>query len=242
MLKNTLLYAIDLVYNVVGVIDMPTPLIPLCVLAVLLPVFLIVEYKSTSVWWKLTLKTACSLCFVAAAVLSAATSPNGWRGWHGIFLLAFLLSMAGDVLLAVPIKRSLPAGLGAFFAAQCCFAEAFAVRWGLSLWDSLAFAVLAGASLATLLKAPRMDFGPMKFPALLYAVALSAMTAKALSGVYIAGWGLGWVAAAGGLLFFASDVILSFIVFGKRKAPALRALNLTTYFIGQGLLAFSLYL
>ncbi len=220
---------------------MPEPLIPIGLLVLLMIPYLIVEYRSPSVWWKLALKTACSLAFLAAALVAAATAPGGWRGWHGIFVLAFMLSLAGDVLLAVPMKRSLPAGMGAFFIAQCCFAEAFITRWGLSPWDSLVFSVLAGSALATLLLAPRMEYGQMKFPALLYAVALSAMATKAISGLYTVGWAIAWPAAAGGLLFFASDVILCFIVFGKRKEPMLRALNLICYFVGQGLLAYSLY-
>ncbi len=220
---------------------MPEPLIPLGLMVVLMIPYLIVEYRSSSPWWKLALKAACSLAFLAAAVVAAVTAPGGWRGWHGVFVLAFALSVAGDVLLAVPMKRSLPSGMGAFIIAQCCFVEAFITRWGLSPWDSLLFAVLAGGALATLLLAPRMDFGTMKFPALIYAVALSAMATKAVSGLYTVGWAIAWPAAAGGLLFFASDVILCFIVFGKREVPMLRALNLICYFVGQGLLAYSLY-
>lgn len=220
---------------------MPMPYVPLILLLVMLPVYIVVEYRSRSDWWKLALKAACSALFVAAAVLSALDAPNGWWSWHSIFLAAFLLSMAGDVLLALPGNRFFAAGLGAFFVAHCCFVEAFIVRLGLSPWDSLAFAVLAGAALTTLLKAPRMEYGTMKFPTAIYAVALSAMAAKAVSGVYIAGRLFGWVAMAGGLLFYASDVILTFIVFGKRKTPCLRALNLIAYYVGQGLLALSLY-
>jgi uncharacterized membrane protein YhhN len=74
----------------------------------------------------------------------------------------------------------------------------------------------------------------------LYALALSAMAAKAVSGVYLSGSGWAWAAAAGGLLFYASDVILAFQLFHREKHPCLVACNLTTYYLGQALLALSM--
>ncbi len=43
----------------------------------------------------------------------------------------------------------------------------------------------------------------------------------------------------GAMLFFISDIILSFIYFYKKPAKPLVALNLITYYIGQGLIALS---
>ena len=218
------------------------PLLPLFLLALLLPVFLWAEYKSPSKWKKLGLKTVCSLLFMTAAVLSALLAPNGWHKWSGVFLAAFGLSVAGDVLLSFPMKHSFQAGLGAFFLAQCSFVAAFLSRYYLSPWDALLFAVLAGAVLFTLLKAPGMEYGKMRFPVILYALAVSAMASKAVSGVWLIGGPAAWVAAAGGALFFASDVILAFVIFSRKKPASLRALNLISYYAGQALLAVSLYL
>lgn len=218
------------------------PWLSLVLLLLVLPIYLIVEYKSKVPWDKLVLKTICSLLFLAAAVAAMLGAPGGWQGWYGLFAAAFLLSLLGDVLLAVPVKQSFLSGLGAFFMAQCCFAAAFIGRWGLSPLDIATYAVLAGTAILTLMKMPGMEYGKLMLPVCVYALALSAMAAKAVSGAYINGGMGAWAAAAGGLLFYASDVILSFICFHKKKVPCLRALNLITYYVGQGLLALSLYL
>jgi uncharacterized membrane protein YhhN len=99
--------------------------------------------------------------------------------------------------------------------------------------------VLAGGAVITLKKAPGMQYGKMGLPVIFYALALSAMAAKAMSGLYLAGAGVAWPAAVGGLLFFASDVVLAFIEFNSQTAKCLRAVNLVLYYVGQGLLAVS---
>lgn len=203
-------------------------------------VYIIVEYKSRSVWLKLALKTVCSLLFVAIAFSALFHEQAGPQACYGWFLSAFLLSMAGDILLSAPAKSSFALGLGAFFLAQCAFAAAFSLRWGLSCYDIGAFALLAVGALLTLWNARGMSYGKMERPITLYALALSAMAAKAVSGAYLWGGTGAWLAAAGGLLFYASDVILAFVLFNSKKPKCLRALNLALYYAGQGLLAASL--
>jgi uncharacterized membrane protein YhhN len=219
-----------------------TPIPFLVALPVVLAVYIFVEYKTKSPWWKLALKTLCSLLFVAAAVCALTGTPSGFAGVAAWFIAAFLLSAAGDVLLALPMKQSFLLGLGAFFFAQCTFAVAFSLRWGVSGIDAGVFALLAGGALLTLWNAKGMAYGQMDRPITLYALALSAMAAKAVSGMYLAGGTGACLAAAGGLLFYASDVVLAFIMFNRRKPKCLRAVNLVLYYAGQGLLALSLYI
>lgn len=219
-----------------------TPIPYLIALPVVLAVYILAEYRSKSPLGKLALKSLCSLLFVAAAVSAMYCAPGGQRGVAAWFLAAFLLSAAGDVLLSCPMKQSFMLGLGTFFLAQCAYTAAFCLCWGVSGIDAGVFALLAGIALLTLWNAKGMAYGRMDRPVTVYALALSAMAAKAVSGTYLAGGTGAWIAAAGGLLFFASDVILAFILFNKRKPKCLTALNLTLYYIGQGLLALSLYL
>lgn len=217
-----------------------TPCLPFALLLVLLPVYIVHEYKSRSPWTKLAWKSACSLLFVLAASAAAGASESS-RAYPGWFMAAFILSAAGDVLLSWPVEKSFLMGLGSFLLAQCAFAAAFSLRWGLSPWDAAAYAALAGPALLTLRRAPGMEYGPMKTPVCAYALALSAMAAKAVSGTYLHGGAGAWLAAAGGLMFYASDVVLAFLLFNRKKPKCLTAVNLVLYYVGQGLLAASLY-
>src|SRR5512138_206552 len=161
-----------------------TPLPFLIALPIVLTVFIILEYKARSPWPKLGAKALCSLMFVTAGILTI-NAPGGAPGAYGWFIAAFLLSMAGDVLLSWPMKRSLPLGLGAFMLAQCMFTVALSLRWGLSFIDIAVLALLAGGALTTLWNARGMDYGRMEKPVTAYAVAVSAMAAKAVSGAYL---------------------------------------------------------
>jgi uncharacterized membrane protein YhhN len=216
------------------------PILAFAVLLVLLPAYIIVEYRTKSPWKMLIWKSACSLLFLITAAAAMLGAPQGWQPAFGWFMAAFLLSAAGDVLLAWPIGQSFQLGLGAFLLAQCSFAAAFSLRWGLSPWDAAVYAALAGAAVLTLRRAPGMEYGQSKISIIVYALALSAMAAKAVSGTYLHGGAAAWLAAAGGLLFYGSDVVLAFIMFNRRKPKCLRAVNLALYYVGQGLLAVSL--
>ena len=208
-------------------------------LMVLLPVYIAAEYRSHSRRLHLCLKTACSVLFCAAAVLAAGR--GGWPSGSALMLAAFGCSLIGDVLLALPQRYFLP-GLCAFFAAQCLFAAGFCARLGVDLWDMPLWAVVAAVTLWLLLRKPGMHTGQMSLPACAYALALSAMAAKSVSGLYLGFGAQAVVAAAGGMLFYCSDVVLGLDKFGSTHPKYMTALNLATYYAGQGLLAVSLAL
>ncbi len=217
-----------------------TPLPFLIALPAALLLFVLLEYKARSPWPKVATKAFCSLLFLAAAIASG-NAPGGTPAAFGWFVAAFVLSLMGDVLLSWPMKKSFPLGLGAFLLAQCLFTVALSIRWGVSFVDLGVFALLAAGTLTTLKNAPGMDYGKMAGPVNVYALAVSAMAAKAISGLYLGGGAGMGMAAVGGLMFFASDVVLAFIVFNSKKRKSLRAINLTLYYLGQGLLAGSLW-
>jgi uncharacterized membrane protein YhhN len=220
---------------------MTTPFLPFASLLLLLPVFIQTQYNSQSPWPKLIVKSLCSLLFLSTAVISVKVTP-GLNGWFVFFVLAaFLMSVAGDVLLAWPMEQSLKLGLAAFLAAQLLYAAAFIARYGLSPWDLAIFGILAAAALLLMLGLPKLMEGNLRVPVVIYALALSAMAAKAVSGIYIAGGLAAWFGAAGGLLFYASDVILAFDKFSGGPPRVLQGFNLAVYYLGQGLLALSLY-
>jgi uncharacterized membrane protein YhhN len=216
------------------------PLPFLAALPAALAVFIILEYTARSPWPKLAAKTLCSLLFLAAALVSVG-APLGVPVAYEWFAAAFVLSLLGDVLLAFPMKRSFSLGLGAFLLAQCLFTAALSLRWGASFIDLGVLALFVGGTLTTLWNARGMDYGKMERPVTVYAIAVSMMAAKAVSGTYLSGGIAAWLAAAGGILFWASDVVLAFVVFNRKKPACLRAVNLVLYYMGQGLLAGSLW-
>jgi len=88
-----------------------------------------------------------------------------------------------------------------------------------------------------------MDLGTMKIPVLAYVLIISFMLTKALSSLYlggITGPALGLV-IGGAVLFFVSDALLALVKFQRKPARYFRAMNLTAYYLGQILLALSLY-
>jgi uncharacterized membrane protein YhhN len=102
------------------------------VLLAFLPFYLWVEYRCARLAYRVVLKTLCSLLFLLTAVLAVFASPVGFSALQMAFLLAFVCSLAGDVLLALPQERNFMPGLVSFFAAQCLFATGLSLRLGFS--------------------------------------------------------------------------------------------------------------
>lgn len=141
-------------------------------------------------------------------------------------------SLVGDVFLMLPRERFV-AGLVSFLAAHLFYVAAFApgVRaW--SVWWAAAL-VVYGASMLWLLWG---GFGRLKAAVVVYVAAILLMAWAALSRWPDADGGA-W-AAAGALLFVASDSALAWDRFGGRFKAA-QALILSTYFAAQWLIAVS---
>jgi len=207
--------------------------------------------------------TAASLLALAAAgALMAADWLASWRGWPrvrwiskpGVMLALMALALAlrraspperawflaalaggllGDVFLLLPERWFLP-GLVAFLAGHLAYVAGF--RYLPFFWP----AALAGAGVAVgagLWLLPRLRRAllaggqrPLVLPVYVYAVAISAMLVSAFgSGKALA--------AAGGLLFFASDVLLAWYRF-VRPLRWGQPVNIVLYQVGQlGLVA-----
>lgn len=163
---------------------------------------------------------------LAGSVATAEEIPQRIRPW---LIAALLLSAAGDVFLMLPRDLFLP-GLGAFFVAHLVYAAGFGAG------GDAAAAALPGGAAAVLIAATALRRVlaslPSSAPPLLrisvgaYAVAVTAMVAAA----FYTGRPL---VAAGGALFFLSDLLIAWNRF-VTPLPWAPVVIIVTYHLGQG--------
>lgn len=237
----------------------------LCALTLLTAAGLLLGDFGGDRWLRLCVKVFCSLLFFSLALSAVSVAPEGPMPYHILFLLAFALSVVGDGLLDVPKPGWFAPGLAAFLLAQCAFAGAFLWRYGPSTGMLAAWAVYLAAAVV-LLRLPGMTLPPLALPPrpagdgprplpggppalrrpvsflpyLVYAAALSAMAAAALSGLWRHGTSSAALGAAGGFLFFLSDGALSLHLFRRPTPRWAEVACLALYYPAQCLLAMSL--
>ena len=155
------------------------------------------------------------------------------RAW---FVVALVLSLAGDVFLMLPSDRFV-AGLASFLLAHVAYVVGLNLHGGSAAELALAAvpvalvaAVLATRILRAVVAAGERALAP---PLIAYMVVISAMVASALAG------GIVW-AAAGAALFFASDALIAETRFVRSPSTFTRVAIMVTYHLGQTGLVLSL--
>jgi uncharacterized membrane protein YhhN len=181
--------------------------------------------------WQIYLFKPLTMIFIIALALSSGANPFSFYGVAILFGLVF--SMIGDVLL-IP-EHLFTAGLVGFLLAHLCYLVAFAhspvAPLLLSALPFLLFIVL-------FLRVLWHKLGKLKAPVIIYAVVISAMGWQATDR-YLAQNDLAHLlAAAGAVLFIASDTILAYDKF-KEPFKFARLLVLSSYFLAQWLIALS---
>ena len=155
-----------------------------------------------------------------------------------LLVAALALSAAGDAFLAGKAERWLLPGMAAFFLAHAAYVPLFWLLgeggWTWPVKAGQAALVVGGVLFARWLL-PSVE-PKMRVPVILYTAVILMMGAAALAlpGAY-------WLATLGALMFIASDVILSFLLFRQPKdQPANIPASLAVwglYFGGQVLIA-----
>ena len=146
---------------------------------------------------------------------------------------ALALSWAGDVALLGTGDAAFGAGLVSFLASHLAWIRALRRQHDggrLRAKPELAVPPLAAAVVVNAVL--WRSTGPLRVPVLLYSAALLAMSLAALDQDSLA-------AAAGGMLFLASDSLLALRKFGVADVPAGDGLVMVTYAAAQALLAAS---
>lgn len=187
-------------------------------------------------------KALAAVSFVTLGFVALSKSP-GKAGF--IMLFGLVLGMVGDIFLdashVCPEEKAfLPLGMAAFAIEHIAVFCAVTAACGfhiLYFGSSLAFgAVTALAVLFAVRK--KMDFGKLFYPATGYAAVLTATTAYYVTMAVLGG--LTVTLAIGAGLFFISDFIILFILFGGKDTAKMNVFNLSTYFAAQVMYAFSL--
>jgi len=178
-------------------------------------------------------KPAVMVLLIVAALLLRPAS----QGERALFVVALVLGLAGDVFLMLPDRFLIP-GIAAFLLGHLAYVVGFRFAGfnvaGLIIGLTIA-AVAAGLLLRRILGAlEQSGRTSLRYPVLAYAIVISLMTVSATASANL-------VAAAGGLLFFFSDVIFAWYRFVKPVRWG-QPVNIVMYQTGQALLVLSLAL
>lgn len=154
---------------------------------------------------------------------------------RALFVLALALGLAGDVFLMLP-GDFLVRGLVAFLCGHLAYVAGFRFG-GLSAPGAVVGVVIALAAATLLLGRitaglERSGRAKLKGPVLVYVAVISLMTVSATASGSL-------VAAAGGILFFASDAVFAWYRFVDPVRWG-RPVNIVMYQVGQALLVLSL--
>jgi len=176
-------------------------------------------------------KPAVMVLLIAAALLLRPAS----QGERALFVVALMLGLAGDVFLMLPDDFLIP-GIAAFLAGHLAYAAGFRFAGfavvGLAA-GLIIVAATAGLYLRRVLTAVQSrGRAHLRNPVIAYAIVISLMTVSATASGNL-------VAAAGGLLFFFSDVIFAWYRFVKPLRWG-QPVNIVMYQAGQALLVLSL--
>lgn len=190
----------------------------------------------------LFMKGVCSSAFVVLGLINlfnAKASKCEKTVFPFMIFSGLLLCMAGDIIL----QKSFMVGAVIFAIGHICYIIAFCSRKPFENRDSLPCVILFVFSAAILTLTPYFDFGGnlMLGICLFYALIISFMLGKILSDFLKEKSLLNLLLVIGAALFFFSDIMLVFNVFGG--APRIAdILCLFSYWPGQTILAFSSYI
>jgi uncharacterized membrane protein YhhN len=172
------------------------------------------------------------LFIIWAAIYRTRAYPSRYA--HAI-VAGLFCSVAGDVFLMLPSDQFIP-GLISFLVAHLFYILAF--TWGrpfrpslLSPWPFAAYGILIYWVLSS-------HLAQMKLPVAVYIVVILAMAWTAWDRYTKTGRKSALIAFFGAVLFIISDSILAINRF-REPFEAARALNLSTYFAAQYLIALS---
>jgi uncharacterized membrane protein YhhN len=200
------------------------PLSPLPIVAYLASAALaIYGFERRRRWMEVVFKP-----LTTALLLAVMGPPRSTFG--GLMVASVVASVAGDAVLLRPEPAAFLVGLGLFLGAHVTYVVAFAT---VAAWSGASWAGLAIVAVATplLLRTLWPGVAGLRAPVVAYAAAVSAMVVAAFStlGSPLPGAPL---AAAGSLLFYASD---SSLAINKFVRPIRHAgfFTLGLYWLGQ---------
>jgi uncharacterized membrane protein YhhN len=165
-----------------------------------------------------------------------AVLPESEGVYVALIAAGLAFALLGDMLLMLPEDRFV-LGIASFAATHLLYTAAFIAAAGISLVNPSTLPLIIFAALIARFLWPGVRKS-LQIPILAYLVLITVMTAQAIGAALESGsTGLA-LAAAGSLLFLASD---SMLAANRFRVPftAAQALVLSTYWLGQWLIAVS---
>lgn len=219
-------------------------IIPLCLVGMAVQAaFIAVEHKEKYVG-AVCLKGLASLIFIIVGIAAFGASRD--TQFAKLVLIGLILGGVGDVLLNLRFvfekvgQKIFLAGIAAFLAGHILYLVALIPQSDSLLVCVIIGAVIAAAILTYIFKT--MEVKPaFKIFGVVYIGAVVLMTAVAIGNLLAAPSASRWLYAIGAVLFTVSDIVLIFNTFGSETKFSLRITNLSLYYLGQLLIANSLF-
>lgn len=194
---------------------------------------------------KATIRKGCaSLVFVILGFICSRYSANS--GFAKLVVIGLVLGMIGDILLDLRFvlekynQKIFLAGIAAFLAGHILYLCALIPKSSSLLICIPAGVVLAGITLWQIFSHIEEVKPAFKIFGVVYIGAVVLMTSVAFGNLITAPGTTTILYAIGAISFTASDIILIFNTFSGKSRKSLRITNLSLYYLGQLLIAFSL--
>lgn len=195
----------------------------------------------------LVFKGLASLGFVLLGAAFLSVTPDLTFGW--LVAAGLVFGAIGDILLnAYKLSKGggqsvFMAGIGAFFTGHLLYIAALLSRGANALFIGVPLCALVSALLIPFVLKRIEVAGRLKTFGVVYMSLVFLMAGCAAGLLILEPFSVGHLLfTVGAVLFALSDVILVFHLFGRKKHGAFRALNLSSYYAGQVLIALSLLL
>ncbi len=223
---------------------MSTGIILLCILGMAIQAaFIAVEHREKYVG-AVCLKGSASLVFIIIGIIAYAAA--GDKSFAKPVLIGLFLGGIGDVFLNLRFvfekigQKIFLVGIAAFLAGHVLYLAALIPRSENLLVCIIIGVIVAAAILAYIFKTMEVKLA-FKIFGIFYIGAVVLMTAVAIGNLIACPTIARWLYAIGAVLFTVSDVVLIFNTFGSETKFSLRITNLSLYYLGQLLIANSLF-
>lgn len=206
--------------------------------------FIVIEHKEKYVPAVILKGSAAILFCTIGAVAMATVSAN--QSFAKLVVCGLCFGVLGDILLNLRFvfpkidQKIFLLGVVAFLTGHILYLCAI-VPLSQNLLPCLIVGVILAAALLTgIFKTLTVKLA-FKIFGVLYIGAIVLMTAVAIGNVITAPGTAAWMHAIGAVLFTLSDIVLIFNTFGKEQKFSMRITNLSLYYLGQLLIAASLF-
>lgn len=205
--------------------------------------FIAVEHKGKYVG-AVVLKGIAAAIFCLIGFLGKTVAGDG--GFASTVCCGLCFGALGDVLLNLRFvfpkngQKIFLAGVAAFLTGHILYLAAL-IPLSRNLLPCLAAGVLLATALLTWIFKTLTVKLAFKIFGILYIGAIVLMTAVAIGNVITGPTATAWMHAVGAVLFTLSDIVLIFNTFGPQQKFSMRITNLSLYYLGQLLIASSLF-